>query len=242
MLRFILTILTHLPLCVRFKRTMKKALKDSNLTLKERYDIGRKIVQTITEKNRVTVYTYGIENLPENDGYMLCPNHQGRFDGLAMIDSSERQLSFVIDEKRSNIAIEVYFTDLICSKRIDLKNPKKSIETIKEVNQEIKEGKNYCVFPEGMHSNNGNNLQTFKTGLFHYVKNVGIPIIPVCLYDTYKVYNVNSLKKVSCEVHYLKPIYYEEYKDLSKQEIANLVKNRIQDKISELDNLKSKKC
>ena len=36
-------------------------------------------------------------------------------------------------------------------------------------------------------------------------------------------------------IHYLKPIYYEEYKDLNKVELASLIKERIQEKIDERD-------
>ena len=60
--------------------------------------------------------------------------------------------------------------------------------------------------------------------------------MPVALYDTYKVYNENSLKKTECSVTYLPPIYYEEYKDLSKREIADLVKLRIEEAIDKIEN------
>ena len=72
----------------------------------------------------------------------------------------------------------------------------------------------------------------------HFLHKVKCPVVPVCLYDTYKVYNVNSLKKVKCSVHYLDPIYYDEYKELGLKQISELVKERIRIKIEELDNNK----
>ena len=66
-----------------------------------------------------------------------------------------------------------------------------------------------------------------------FLKDVKCPIVPIAIYDTYKVFNVNSLKKVTCEVHYLDPIYYDEYKELSKPEIAALIKSKIQAKLEE---------
>ena len=69
----------------------------------------------------------------------------------------------------------------------------------------------------------------------HFVFHTKCPIVPVTLYDTYKVYGVNSLKRVSCEVHYLKPIPYEEYHGLDKNELASLVKSKIQEKLDELN-------
>lgn len=42
------------------------------------------------------------------------------------------------------------------------------------------------------------------------------------------------LRKVTTQVHYLKPIPYEEYKDLRKNELCDLVKERIQNKLDEV--------
>ena len=60
------------------------------------------------------------------------------------------------------------------------------------------------------------------------------------LYDSYKVFSISSLKKIYPEVHYLKQITYDEYKDLSKKELADLIKTRMQEKIDELNKLKGR--
>ena len=52
-------------------------------------------------------------------------------------------------------------------------------------------------------------------------------IVPVALIDAYKPFDTNSIKKVTVQVHFLPPIYYEEYKDMKSVEIAEEVKNRI---------------
>ena len=38
---------------------------------------------------------------------------------------------------------------------------------------------------------------------------------------------MNSLRKVTTQVHFLPPVYYEEYKDMTTAQIAELVKGRI---------------
>lgn len=38
---------------------------------------------------------------------------------------------------------------------------------------------------------------------------------------------------ITTGVHFLKPIFYEEYKDMNTREIAELVKKRIAEKIEE---------
>ena len=52
--------------------------------------------------------------------------------------------------------------------------------------------------------------------------------LPIC----FKVLDQKGSKRVSVQLHYLKPICYEEYKDLKTVELADLVKSRIQDIIN----------
>ena len=51
--------------------------------------------------------------------------------------------------------------------------------------------------------------------------------MPVALVDSYKPFGLNSLRKVRTQVHFLAPIYYEEYAGMKTSEIAELVKSRI---------------
>ena len=41
-------------------------------------------------------------------------------------------------------------------------------------------------------------------------------------------------KKVTVQLHYLEPIYYEEYKGLNTVELARLVRSRIEKTVSEM--------
>ena len=57
------------------------------------------------------------------------------------------------------------------------------------------------------------------------------PIVPVAMLDSYKPFDTNSIRPVTVQVHFLKPLYYEEYKDLKSTEIAQIVRDRIIDTI-----------
>ena len=100
----------------------------------------------------------------KENGYVLYPNHQGKYDGLAIVTASKKQITFVIDDKRSHISIEGTFMDLVEAKRIDKTKPKTTLRQMNEVGEEVKSGVNYCIFPEGGHNNNKNNLQEFYKG------------------------------------------------------------------------------
>ena len=235
MSRFSLVIATHLFKVIGFRKKMLKALNNPNITRSERYKVARNIVQTISDKSQAIVESSGKEMLPKEDGYLLCANHQGRFDGIAIICTYDRPLSMVVDDTRSDVSFERYFIDLTESIRLNRSNPKETIISLQEISEKLQNKQNFCIFPEGIYGENKNTLQEFHSGTFHTIKESRAPIVPVCLYDTHKIYNVTLLKKTKCSVHYLKPIYYDEYKDLSKKEIADLVKSRIQEKINELN-------
>ena len=55
------------------------------------------------------------------------------------------------------------------------------------------------------------------------------PIVPLCFVDCFKVLDQKGSKPVTVQMHYLKPIPYEEYKDLKTVDLAELVKSRIQE-------------
>lgn len=239
MLRFIWEIVFHLPTCIRFIIKMHKYNKSDKYTYEEKHQCARDVVNVIAKKGRVTVDVFGIENIPKENGFVMYSNHQGKFDGLAIAGSFPNGCAIIVDEKRAKNFMFKQFIKLTGSKTLSQSNYRKAINTFKKVEEEIKnKKKNYLIFPEGGYSNNKNTLIKFNTGCMKFVHRVKCPILPICLYDTYKVYGVNSLKKVKCEVHYLTPILYEEYKDLNKSELADLVKSRIQNKLNEINESK----
>ena len=57
--------------------------------------------------------------------------------------------------------------------------------------------------------------------------------MPIAFIDSYKVLDQKGSKPVSVQMHYLKAIPYEEFKDLKTVDLAELVKSRIQACIDE---------
>ena len=109
------------------------------------------------------------------------------------------------------------------------------VTIINEVSEDVKNGKCYILFPEGGYDfNNRNHVCDFKAGSFKIALKTKAPIIPVALIDSYRVFNSFWLGPVTTQVHYLKPILFEEYGSLKTQEIAALVRDRINEKINDV--------
>ena len=97
----------------------------------------------------------------------------------------------------------------------------------------IKQGRNYIIFPEGTRSKNGNIPGDFKGGSFKSATKAKAPIVPVALIDSFKPFDIKDTSEVDVQIHYLEPLYYDDYKDLTTVEIAKTVKERIEAKIKE---------
>ncbi len=121
------------------------------------------------------------------------------------------------------------------TKFIDRDDVRQSMKIMMEVTEEVKEGRNYLIFPEGTRSKNGNHLGEFKGGSFKSAMNAKCPIVPIAIIDSFKAFDTHSIKKLNVQIHYLKPLYYEDYKDMKSGEIAALVASQIENTIQEYE-------
>lgn len=67
-----------------------------------------------------------------------------------------------------------------------------------------------------------------KVGSFKAAIKAKCPIVPVALVDAFIPFDSNTIKPVTVQVHFLKPLYYDDYKHMKTTEIAEQVKERIQ--------------
>lgn len=201
----------------------------------EKLALLKKIVRNANKGGRVTVKGYGQENLPDEDGFILYPNHQGLYDVLAIIDTCDKPFSVVMKKEVENIPVLKQVLKIIKALAIDRDDIKQSMGVIIEVTKRVKDGMNYVIFPEGTRSRNGNQLLNFKGGSFKAATKSKCPIVPVALINSFEPFDSHSLKPVTVQIHYLPPLYYDEYKDMKTTEIAEEVKNRIQQEIKKYE-------
>lgn len=134
----------------------------------------------------------------------------------------------MMDEARSKMPLVKQFIDMVGGKRLCLHDLRQAARVIREVSKEVGYGRKYIIFPAGGYSHrNGNHVDAFKAGSFKSAMRAKAPIVPVALVDSWKVFDLWSLRKVNTQVYYLKPIPYEEYRDMKSVEVAKLVYDRI---------------
>lgn len=193
----------------------------------KRYRMARRCIRIMMRNGRIRTESTGQEYLPREGGYVMYSNHQGKYDTLGIMISHPRPCTIVMDYNRSRIPIVDAFIDLVQGKRLDKSDMKSQMKTILQIAEEVKEGRRYIVFPEGGYDHNKNDLQEFMPGSFKCATKVRAPIVPVAIIDSYKPFGMNSLRKVTTQVHFLPPIFFEEYQGMTTPQIAELVKDRI---------------
>jgi 1-acyl-sn-glycerol-3-phosphate acyltransferase len=204
--------------------------KNDKYSEEEKYALLKYAVINANKAGRVKVESYGLNNLPENTGYIMFPNHQGLYDVLAFLESHPRPFTVVMKKEVENVIFLKQILIALKAQAIDRSNVRQSLKVINQMTEEVKQGRNYIIFPEGTRSKD-NSLLEFKGGSFKSAINAKCPIVPVALIDAYKVFDTSSIKKQTVQIHYLNPIYYNEYKDMKSTEIAKIVKYNIEEEI-----------
>lgn len=227
MLRFIQVIVCNLPRMYMVPRMAYMAKHPEKYTEEDCYKYANLAVTRMMRSGHISTKAYGLENLPGEGGYIMFPNHQGKYDALGIMHTHIKPCSIVIDDAKSHGFLVKQFIDLLKGKRLVKDDLRQSVKVIKELSEEAKAGRKFIIFPEGGYYHNHNEVRDFKPGSFKSAMKAQVPIVPVVLIDSYRVFEEWSLRSITTQVHYLPAIYYEEYKGMTTVEVAQMVNERI---------------
>ena len=186
------------------------------------------IVKRANKGGNVIIKSSGQENIPKNENFIFFPNHQGLYDVLAVVDTCPVPFSVVSKKEMAKVPFLKQVFTCMGVQFMDREDIRQSMRVIMSVAEEVKNGKNYLIFPEGTRSKKGNQLGEFKGGSFKAAVKAKCPIVPVALIDSFKPFDTKTTKQVEVQIHYLAPLSYDEYKNLKTTEIAEIVKKRIE--------------
>ena len=204
----------------------------------EHYQMLKFITHRANIGGNVKIDAHGLENIPKENGFMFFPNHQGLYDVLALVEVCPKPFSVVAKKEVENVPFLKQVFKCMKAYMMDRDDIRQSLQVIVNVTNEVKNGRNYLIFPEGTRSKMGNEMLEFKGGSFKAATKAKCPIVPVALIDSFKPFDTNSIAPVTVQVHFLEPLYYDDYKDMKTNEIAELVRTRIQNTIHEFTGIK----
>lgn len=226
--RIVTMVLKNFPIVPgAWQKLCRYAKHPEKYSEEEMYRHIQYILKRAVRGGNIDLQVSGTENIPKEGGFMLYANHQGMFDVLAVAATCDIPVGAVL--KKELYDIPFLHQVAICTKSfpMDREDVRQSLTVIQSVIREVKAGRNYLIFPEGTRSRNGNQMGQFHSGSFRCATKSKCPIVPVALVDSFKVLDQKGSKPVTVQIHYLKPICWEEYGNLKTTELAALVKERI---------------
>lgn len=239
-LRFSVPIAVMLPwiFCYSRARTRYMMKHPDKYSIQDRYDFGMKVIDHIAKHARVTTSVYGRELVPTDETVVFYSNHQGKYDALGILRNMDYIPCAPLWEMKAADRILAHeMAYLVNAVLIDLESMKGKAKGIVDAIEQIKSGSNMLIFPEGKTDpDKGNALGEFQAGCFACSLKTQTTMVPIAIWDSYKAMNGNNIfahEKV--QIHFLAPIRYEEYKDMSKQEISDMIKGRISAKLEEIE-------
>ena len=132
----------------------------------EKYALLKKITIHANKGGRVKINVHGKEHIPTDQSFVFFPNHQGLFDVLAIIEACDVPFSVVAKKEVKDVPFLKQVFMIMKAKIMDREDVRQSLQVILDVTQEVKNGRNYLIFPEGSRSKRGNQVGEFKGGSF----------------------------------------------------------------------------
>lgn len=181
----------------------------------------------IMEKYKITLNVGGEQNLPEGP-VLFVSNHQGYADIPVFCAAiTTKQFGFVAKTSLGKIPVFGEWIRDIRSIFIERDDPRSSLKTMQEGIDLINKGFSLVIFPEGTRSR-GLKPGEFKKGSLRLATKAGVPVVPVTLNGTFRVFEENGYVKPGAKVDfYIHPAI--ETKGLSKAE-----QNELSEKVEEI--------
>ena len=85
MWRFFYTIGRNLFRFPGILSRMRKLAHQEPYSEQESYDCLKYVTGELLRTGHIRVDGFGLEHLPQEGGYLMCPNHQGKLDAFAVI-------------------------------------------------------------------------------------------------------------------------------------------------------------
>ena len=198
----------------------------------ERWDHICHIMKLAVQSGNLDLQVTGTENIPApGTGFMMYANHQGLFDVVAIAATCPTPMGGVLKKELKDVPFIQQICDCTKSYHMDREDVRQSLTVIQNVTEEVKNGRNYLIFPEGTRSKNGNVMGEFHGGSFRCALKAKCPILPVAFVDSFRILDQKGSKPLSVQIHYLPLIPYEEFATLKATEVAAMVKARIEETI-----------
>ena len=222
-------------LVVEYPRLFYYYIRRNNIPIEKRIKYIRKVTNHLTSLAGIEYQIEGLENIPENETLVFTPNHQSALDILIL---------GVIPQAVAPVAkieiLKLPFFNLLGivgdSILLDRKDLRSSYQTVIDIKNRLEAKRNIIVFLEGTRSKNlDHTLLEFKPGGLKPVYQSFATIVPVAIHGYFRVLTKTKKSyKSKVYVSFMKPLKYQDYKDINNIDLSARLQQQINAKVQEL--------
>jgi 1-acyl-sn-glycerol-3-phosphate acyltransferase len=192
------------------------------------YQIIRKLFKVMLKIVRLRLVVSGYENFDREKNYIIMGNHESLFDIFAVPIAIPMRIIAIEAAGHFKVPLWGYITRKwgnIPIQRKNLQEAKKSLEKARTI---IKKKVSLVILPEGGRTVTGE-IKEFKKGPFHLALEAETDILPFAMNGLFEFKSKNSwlLNPGDARIVFGKPIPYQSFRDLSVEELRDLVRKRI---------------
>lgn len=198
--------------------------------IQKKYSRLRKLVTHVSHGFNMDVIVSGKENIP-HEVCCFYSNHISTFDPVAIIQEVEPATSFLGKKELEGVPFLTSAIADLEGEYLDRNDLKQSLKVMMRIQKDLEEKhKNWLIFPEGTRNKDDRALlNEFHHGTFRPGVKAGVPLVPIAVFGTQRVMDkARRFKKYPVHLIFGKPIYKEEYQNMTTQEVASLVQSRVQ--------------
>lgn len=226
------------PIIKNYFWIRKYAKHPERYTQEEKYQRTRALLERVSKGLRVTFHVEGLENIPQGDEkYFITPNHQSFLDPFLLFHCFSQPVTFVAKKEIKHYPIVRKVVTVLGSEYIDRNDLRQSLKVIRKVEDSLRNNEiSWVVFPEGHRTKNKDYaMNEFKPGTFKIPLDSQKAIVPVALYGGFRPLSTKYKNKFSpVQIAILPPIPYEEFRYKRTIEIAQMVEERVKEKVEEM--------
>lgn len=167
--------------------------------------------------------TTGKENIPTSGGYIVAANHLSFADAVLVGYAIPRWVHFLAGEKLYKNIFLATFMNLNGQIFVDRRLKKKKKEVIEQACDYLKKGSVVGIFPEGGRTRTGH-MKTAYLGVARIALAAKVDILPLALTGQDEIMPVGQSMpkfKKTAQIEILPPFRYEDFKNLSEEEIVH---------------------
>lgn len=124
----------------------------------------------------------GLDNIPDEGGYVLVCNHVSYVDALLIGGAIKRPIRFIMYYKIFNIPILSFIFRIANTIPIAGYKEDKAIfeKAFTDIAEALRKGELVCIFPEGKLTRDGD-IDQFKSGIEKIISETPVPVIPMSI-------------------------------------------------------------